>query len=311
MKRLVSLLLSAALVLSMACTALAAPSGSVTDNGSSCTVRCDGAQPGEAYALLVVKCAADGSYDPTNAANILYIAQSTADAAGKLEFSNVIPTTKEKAVFLLSGGPDAAAPILLNAAAPQPVTPPTPQPTSPSAAYSDLAPNAWYERAVNFVLEKGIMNGVGSGKFGPSQTVTRATVVQMLWALEGKPVVNYLMQFGDVPAEAWYTEATRWAAAEGIVTGYSPTSFAPNAPVTREQMAVILHGYARYKGMNTAASTSISAYADAAAVSTWAVPGLQWACGAGILSGKAGGYLDPSGITSRVEAAQMLMKFCS
>ena len=175
--------------------------------------------------------------------------------------------------------------------------------------FDDLDANAWYHDAVDYVLTNGIMTGVAEDKFAPAASLTRGMVVQMLWAMEGKPAVDYAISFADVAADAWYTEAVRWAAAEGIVSGYSTEKFGANDAVTREQMAVMLSGYARYKDVDVTGGADISAYADASAVSDWAVAGLKWACGEGILSGKAGGYLDPTGTATRMEAAQMLMKF--
>jgi len=178
-----------------------------------------------------------------------------------------------------------------------------------SDKFSDLDAGAWYHDAVDYVLEQGIMTGVAEDKFAPAMALTRGMVVQMLWAMEGKPVVNYAMDFEDVASDAWYAEAVRWAVANGISTGYSAKTFGAADAVTREQMAVMLAGYARYKGIDVADGAEIDAYADAADVSSWAVAGLKWACGEGILSGKAGNKLDPAGTATRMEAAQMLMKF--
>jgi len=188
----------------------------------------------------------------------------------------------------------------------------TPQPPKTEITFSqfgDLDANAWYAKAVEYVLEKGIMTGVADDEFAPDTALTRAMVVQMLWALEGKPVVNDKLTFADVAANAWYAEAVRWAAAEGIVSGYSAEKFGPNDAVTREQMAVMLAGYARYKGVDVTGGADLGAYADADGISDWAMNGMKWACGEGILSGKTGGYLDPTGTATRMEAAQMLMKF--
>jgi len=193
-----------------------------------------------------------------------------------------------------------------------PVTPdpePDPAPSVSCEDFDDLDAGAWYADAVDYVLANGIMTGVAEDEFAPGMALTRGMVVQMLWAMEGKPVVNYAMSFTDVSADVWFAEAVRWAAAKGIVSGYSPEQFGANNAVTREQMALMLSGYARYKGVDVTDGADISAYADVAKASDWALAGLKWACGEGIMSGKTGGYLDPVGTASRVEAAQMLMKF--
>lgn len=131
--------------------------------------------------------------------------------------------------------------------------------------------------------------------------------------MEGKPVVNYAMSFGDVAADSWYAEAVRWAASEGIVSGYSDTAFGSNDSVTREQLAAMLWKYAQNRNADVSVgeNTNILSYQDAAEISEYAIPAIQWACGAGVMSGKTGGYLDPTGTATRAEAAQMLMKFCA
>ena len=178
-----------------------------------------------------------------------------------------------------------------------------------SLDFSDLNTEAWYHEAVDYVLDNGMMAGVADGKFAPAMNLTRGMVVQILWAMEGKPAVSAELTFEDVAADAWYAQAVRWAAAEGIVSGYSAEAFGPADAVTREQMAVMLSGYARYKGVDVAENAVELDYVDADSASAWAVAGLKWACGEGILSGKSGNKLDPTGTATRMEAAQMLMKF--
>ena len=142
-----------------------------------------------------------------------------------------------------------------------------------------------------------------------SGVTTRGMVVTILWNLAGKPAAKSPMTFLDVPANEWYAPAVAWAAAEGVVKGHSETVFAPTDPITREQLATILWNYAKYKGMDVSVgeNTNILSYEDAFDISGWAFPGLQWACGAGIMSGKGDGILDPLGNAKRCEAAQMLM----
>ena len=100
--------------------------------------------------------------------------------------------------------------------------------------------------------------------------------------------------FGDVQNNAWYSEAIAWAAANGVVNGYSETKFAPNDEITREQLAAILYRYAQFKGLNVSAKGDLSGFADGAAVSDWAVEAMQWAVGAGLLNGNEQGRLAPT-----------------
>ena len=175
--------------------------------------------------------------------------------------------------------------------------------------YSDLDQAAWYADAVEYVLEKGLMNGVGDGKFDPNGITTRAQLVTMLWRLEGQPAVKYDAKFADVAGNSWYTDAVCWAAAEGIVNG-SGGRFAPHDPITREQLASILWRYAKYKGMDVSVgeNTNILSYNDAFDVTGYAYPALQWTCGAGIMNG-TDGYLQPQGQATRVQTAAMLYRF--
>lgn len=149
------------------------------------------------------------------------------------------------------------------------------------------------------------MGGYGSGLFGANDYLTRAQLAQILHNLEGKPIVNYLMRFADVPVSAWYAEAVRWAAAEGVVNGYGNGMFGPNDKITREQLAVMLW---RYAGCPAATDQELR-FTDAAEVSDYALKALRWAVERGIINGYAGGRLDPQGRATRAQVAQMLMNF--
>jgi len=175
--------------------------------------------------------------------------------------------------------------------------------------YTDLDPEAWYHEAVDYVLLHGLMTGVGEGKFAPGLEMSRNMFVTILWSLESKPVVNYAMSFNDVPADSWYTEAVRWAASLGIVSGYGNGGFGAEDTLTREQLASVLWSYAKYKGIDVSVGedTNILSYNDAFDISEYAIPAMQWACGAGVINGKDCGILDPKGPATRAEGAQMLM----
>lgn len=110
--------------------------------------------------------------------------------------------------------------------------------------FADVMADDWFHDAVQYVYEKGMMNGTSATTFAPDDTMTRAMLVTILHRQAGEPVVNYALPFTDVESGTWYTEAVRWAASEGVVTGTSATTFEPDAPVTREQFAAILYRYA-------------------------------------------------------------------
>ena len=177
--------------------------------------------------------------------------------------------------------------------------------------FRDVRPEDWFYDDVRYVYESGLMNGTAEGLFSPDLFTSRAMIVTVLWRLSGSPVVNYYMPFADVDQAAWYAEAVRWAASCGIVTGYDNGNFGPNDPITREQLAAILYRCAAYRQEDTSisADTNILSFTDAASVSEYAVPTLQWACGAGILQG-ADGALLPTHPATRAQTAAILHRFC-
>lgn len=181
-------------------------------------------------------------------------------------------------------------------------------PADPSLAFTDLDPNAWYHEAVNYVLEKGLMEGVGDARFLPGGDTSRAQIVTILWRLEGEPAVAAAVPFTDVPQAQWYTTAVAWAYENKIVNGISDTIYDPTAPVTRQQMAAILYRYAQYKGYDVTASADLGTYADAADVHGYAADAMKWACGAGLINGM-GGALEPTGSAIRCQTAAILMRF--
>ncbi|MEI3078133.1 MAG: S-layer homology domain-containing protein [Oscillospiraceae bacterium] len=173
--------------------------------------------------------------------------------------------------------------------------------------FDDVRRGDWFYDDVRYVYETGLMNGTANRIFAPSVSTTRAMIVTILWRLEGSPVVNFAMRFRDVVENAWYSEAVRWAAANGIVTGYSENAFGPNDNITREQLAAILHRYAKYKGLDVSAGedTNILSFDDAQTISGYAVPAMQWACGAGLMQGSNRKLL-PTAQATRAQVAAML-----
>ena len=183
-------------------------------------------------------------------------------------------------------------------------------PVETGLPFTDVKADDWFYEAVKYAYDNKLMDGTSSTTFAPLMTTNRAMIVTILWRLEGSPVVNYAMNFSDVESGVWYTEAVRWAAAEGIVKGYSDTVFAPNDTVTREQLATILYRYAEYKEYDVSAKGDLTTFADGSTVSTWAADGMTWAVGAQLITGKDGGKLDPTGTATRAEVATILMRFC-
>ena len=180
--------------------------------------------------------------------------------------------------------------------------------------FEDVGTDAWYSDAVAYVYRNGLMSGTSGSTFSPDAAITRAQLVTILWRMAGSPQVNGLMDFDDVSQDAYYTEAVRWAASEGIAGGYGNGLFGSDDPITREQMAAILYRFAQHMGhdVSIGEDTNILSYTDAPDVSGYAVAALQWACGAGIIRGTGdGSTLTPQGGATRAQAAVILTRFCA
>ena len=161
----------------------------------------------------------------------------------------------------------------------------------------------------SYVLEKGLMNGVGDGTFAPGAETSRAMVAAILWRLADCPEAGAEGAFTDVPAGTWYTDAAAWAAETGIANGYNG-AFDPEGAITREQLACMLYRFAQSQGKGFTGEWMFPLdYTDADSVSDWAYEAMCWCTTNGILNGKDGNRLDPAGQASRAEAATMLLRF--
>lgn len=181
--------------------------------------------------------------------------------------------------------------------------------TPSETKFNDVSANDWFASAVDYVTGKGMMNGTADNTFSPKANTTRGMVVTVLYRLENQPSTS-AASFTDVASGAYYANAVAWANANGIVSGYGSGKFGPNDKVTREQLAAILYRYAQYKKYDVSGAKSLDGYTDAQSVSSYAVPALQWANAAGVVTGKSGNKLDPKGNATRAEVAAMLMRFC-
>ena len=178
-------------------------------------------------------------------------------------------------------------------------------------SFQDVAEDDWFFEAVEYVSGKGIMSGVGDGRFAPHTVLSRAMLAQILYALEGKPEVDDEKRFDDVEAGDWYAGAVAWAAENGLVSGVGDDQFAPHDALTREQMALILYRYAQYKSRDVQVDGEpLEAFLDGDAISSWAVEAMAWAVDAGLLSGTGDNLLSPTGTATRAEVAQVLANFC-
>ena len=180
--------------------------------------------------------------------------------------------------------------------------------------FSDVTKN-WAYPGIQYCVTHGIMGGMGDGTFAPTGTTTRAQIVQILYNLEGTPAVSGTTPFTDLTAN-WYKPAILWAYQNNVVAGTSPTTFDPEGPVTREQIAVILTQYMfhvlKMERMWTPAD--LSTFPDGAQVSGWAKEAMQDAVALGLINGTKAPdglvYLDPQGSATRQQVATILMQFC-
>jgi len=180
------------------------------------------------------------------------------------------------------------------------------------AKFTDANTKEWYHDGVHYCVEEGYMNGMSNTQFAPSNTLSRAMIVTMLWRYAGSPVVDYAMSFNDVNEDEWFTEPVRWAQSTGVVTGYDEKTFGPSNNVTREQLAAILYRYAQQKGKGfTGSWMYLLNVSDRANISSWANESMHWVYMKHILSGYEDGTLRPTGNATRAEAACMLQRFCN
>jgi uncharacterized repeat protein (TIGR02543 family) len=176
--------------------------------------------------------------------------------------------------------------------------------------FIDTPDTAWYYEDVVYTYVNGLFSGTDDTAFSPDMTMTRGMLVMVLWRMEGSPAVADAADFSDIVSSAWYADAVAWAAENEIVTGYGENKFGPEDNITREQMAVVLYRYAQYKGYDVSVGedTNILSYEDAFDIAEYAIPSIQWACGASLMQG-SDGYLMPQGDADRAQVAAILHRF--
>lgn len=179
-----------------------------------------------------------------------------------------------------------------------------------AANYADVPKDAWYAQAVDYVTERGLMQGTGNGQFSPDLSLTRAQFVTLLHRLAGSPSADISgLPFGDVAPEAYYAPGVAWANQNGIVTGTTATSFTPNRAINREQMAAILYRYVQTTGKQLPnAKNPVYGFKDAWYVSDYAVNGVELVWHAGIMNGDSQYNFGPKIAVSRADAADVFMR---
>ncbi len=180
--------------------------------------------------------------------------------------------------------------------------------SSTSPVFTDVQESDWYYEAAYYAYEHGIMSGTGQSQFSPNAATTRGMVVTILYSMEGKPEVSE-NRFSDVRPDQYFANAVNWASEHGIVSGYGHSLFGPNDLITREQLAVILYGYAKYKGYDVSKTTDLSAFQDVGSISAYAVQAMQWAVASGLISGMGDGMLSPQGSATRGQVCVIMMQY--
>jgi len=173
--------------------------------------------------------------------------------------------------------------------------------------FTDVPMDAWYESAVQYSYTHGLMNGTGNNLFSPDLPTTRAMAVTLLYRLDGEPTGGN-HSFTDIPQDTYYSDAVAWAAEAGIVKGISEELFAPDRPITREQLVTILARYAIYLGRDMTADPLTNAFSDGNMVASYALNAMNWALHSGLIRGTSEDRLSPRGTATRAQVAQIIMR---
>ncbi|MBE6944684.1 MAG: hypothetical protein E7459_01175 [Ruminococcaceae bacterium] len=181
-------------------------------------------------------------------------------------------------------------------------------PVCPAEKFTDVDTSQWYHEGICYVIRNGLMNGKSETVFAPTANLTRAELVTVLYRMAGSPSVEDLEHpFADVADDTWYTDAVIWAYNAEVVKGISNTAFAPNANITREQIATILY---RYAGAEEVEEDALADFADADKVNAYAVDAMNWAVSVDLINGMDDATLAPQGNATRAQIATILMRYC-
>ena len=176
--------------------------------------------------------------------------------------------------------------------------------------FSDVLSTSWYYGAVKFVFEENIMKGLEEYKFGPNNKLTRSMMASILYNMEENPTVSGTSPFSDVTnTSAWYYKAVLWASQNKIVSGNKDGTFKPNGNITREELAIMLYNYAKFKGKDMSKTDDLSKFSDKNKVASYALTAVKWAVANNVITG-SNGKLNPKGTATRAETASMIYKYC-
>ena len=184
---------------------------------------------------------------------------------------------------------------------------PTPTPTPGTGLpFTDVPADRWSYPYIKQLYDAGVVSGTSATTFEPTANVTRAQFVTMIAGLAGADVSGYASgPFDDVQAGSWYAPYVNWAAASGIVSGTSATTFDPAAEISRQDMAVMLYNYAQQAGVQLK-QTTVTPFTDESSIAAYALPAVQALHSAGVISGMPDGSFQPQATTTREQACVVL-----
>ena len=232
------------------------------------------------------------------------------------ENGNVIEVTKNANGQYVFNQPDTQVTIKVTykkAVTPEepqkPEEPETPQGDNWNNPFTDVPKGAWYNDAVRYVYENGLMVGLAPNNFGANVTTDRGQLVTMLWRMAGELQATNGADFSDVPSNAYYAKAVAWAAENGITSGFVDGTFRPQTGLSREQMAALFMKYAEATGVDTSVRADISSYTDINP-NSWSYDALSWAKAVGLLSGVSDTTMAPQATATRAQIAAVLQRYC-
>ncbi len=186
--------------------------------------------------------------------------------------------------------------------------PPTTEPPVPSTEFTDVPADAWYAPYVNAAVEKGLLNGLGKGRFGPDNTMTRAMVVTVLHRMAGTPAPTGSHPFTDVEEDKWYSDAIAWAYEKEIVNGVTEDRFGTEDSITRQQLVTLLYRFAQQVQVDTSGRAELTDFSDTPVISSYARESFQWAVAMGLINGSDGCLL-PRNTATRAQCAKIMSLF--
>lgn len=272
----------------------------LNSTGGQTAVTVTNPKPGQAVTIIT---APDKGYEVDNVkvtdenGNVIEV---TKNANGQYVFNQPDTQVTIKVTYKKAVTPDEPQ---------KPEEPEPPQGDNWNNPFTDVPKGAWYNDAVRYVYENGLMVGLAPNNFGANVTTDRGQLVTMLWRMAGEPQATNGADFSDVSNNAYYANAVAWAAENGITSGFEDGTFRPQTGLSREQMAALFMKYAEATGVDTSVRADISSYTDINP-NSWSYDALSWAKAVGLLSGVSDTTMAPQATATRAQIAAVLQRYC-